>query len=67
MEAPPKIQLTITVTPGQPVQVTGPLVDKMLCYGLLEMARDVIQSYDPNAQQRLITVPRMKFGNGAPE
>ena len=67
MEAPPKIQLIITVTPGQPVQVTGPLPDKMLCYGMLEMARDVIQSYDPNAQQRLITVPRMKFGNGAPE
>ena len=65
MEAPPKIQLTITVTPGQPVQVTGPLPDKMLCYGMLEMARDVIQSYAPNAQQRLITVPRMKFGNGA--
>lgn len=39
------IVLTITLDPagGGAVKVSGPLQNQILCYGLLEMARDVIQ------------------------
>jgi hypothetical protein len=41
--------ITLTITwdgPGQPVQVSGPLQDKMLCYALLEMCKDSIRDFD---------------------
>ena len=49
-----KIVLTIECTPEQPgiplhVRVTGPLGDKLTCYGLLELARDKIREFQPPA------------------
>ena len=37
--------LTITVTLEGALNVNGPLQDKMLCYGLLEMAKDAIRAH----------------------
>ena len=37
---PPVLTITM-VGPGE-VQVTGPLTDRMLCYGMLEMAREIV-------------------------
>jgi hypothetical protein len=45
----PRFTLTISFSPGQPPQISGPLADKMLCYGMLEVARDVIKDYKPDA------------------
>jgi hypothetical protein len=43
----PEIQIVINFIQGQPVQVFGPLWDKVLCYGLLEVAKDAIRDYKP--------------------
>ena len=44
------IILTISLTP-QGVQVGGPINDKVLCLGLLELAKPAILNYNPNAIQ----------------
>ena len=57
---PPKgedghIVLTITLGPGGQINVNGPIHDKMMCYAMLEFAKDLIRDYKPSA----ITVPRL--------
>lgn len=42
--------LTITLTP-QGVKVEGPIHDKVLCMGLLELAKPAIYNYNPTAIQ----------------
>ena len=46
--------LTITLTDEGQVTVNGPLGEKVLCYGLLETARDVIQAYRADAQTKIV-------------
>ena len=41
-------QLVINVVNGQ-IQVTGPIHDKVLCYGLLEAAKDAIRDFKSDA------------------
>lgn len=43
--APPRAQLVITLAADGTVGVNGPIQDKILCYGLLECARDAINGY----------------------
>jgi hypothetical protein len=43
----PKAQLIITLTDQGQIEVNGPLSDKILCYGMLKFAENVIQSYEP--------------------
>lgn len=45
-----EIILTITMTP-QGIQVGGPINDKILCLGLLELAKPVILNYVPSQIQ----------------
>jgi len=40
-----EVTLTIRMIPGQQPQVTGPLANKILCYGMLEIARDAIKDF----------------------
>ena len=49
-----KVSLTINLMDDGQITVSGPIQDKVLSYGLLEMARDLIQHFDP--QQRVIPV-----------
>ena len=49
------IVLTITLSPGGQINVNGPIQDKVLCYGLLEFAKDLIRVY----QKPTIEVPRI--------
>lgn len=44
-EAPPAITLTVTLKPGGVIEVNGPLADEILCYGLLEKARQVVAEH----------------------
>jgi len=44
------IILTITLT-KEGIQVGGPIHDKVLCLGLLELAKPAILNYNPNAIQ----------------
>lgn len=42
-------ELKITLTPSGQVLVTGPIANKLLCYGMLGLARDVVRDFDPQA------------------
>lgn len=55
------IILTITMTP-QGIQVGGPINDKILCLGLLELAKPAILNYQPSAIQ---VVPGNALGTGS--
>ncbi len=41
----PQIELVIRVTPDGAINVSGPIHNKSLCYGLLECARDAIKEH----------------------
>lgn len=49
MPTTPDTHLTIILHPNGNVDVNGPLQDKILCYGLLEIAKDLIRNYKPGA------------------
>ena len=42
--------LTISLT-SQGIQVGGPINDKILCLGMMELAKQTIINYDPNKIQ----------------
>jgi hypothetical protein len=43
-----KQQLIITMLPNGSLHVEGPIEHKMLCYGMLGMAHDLIKDYVPS-------------------
>lgn len=42
-----KLEITMNVETGN-VNVSGPVENKGLCYGMLEMARDAIKDFKPS-------------------
>ncbi len=52
-----KITLVIEFIPDQPLRVTGPLQDKLLCFGMLELARQKIHEYKPSPIILAASVP----------
>jgi hypothetical protein len=48
-------QLTITLDEQGNVGINGPINNKVLCYGLLELAKDALRNYDPNKRVELAT------------
>jgi hypothetical protein len=62
------IQVIITMdeTTGQ-VNVNGPLANKFLIYGMLEMARDAIRDWNKSQESRIVpatTVPMVPRNGG---
>lgn len=61
-------KLTLTIEwdgPGTPVMVNGPIHDDMLCYALLEKAKDAIRAHQLTLQQqRIAVVPANGLPNG---
>jgi len=57
------ITLTISFEPGQPLEVSGPVHDKLFCYGLLEMARDAIQEH---AARQAAAAPSIQIASALP-
>lgn len=53
--APARFLLTIAWDgPGSPVTVTGPVADKMICYAMLEAAKDAVRGQGEPASAPLI-------------
>ena len=52
-----KAKLVILLLDSGKIEVNGPLHDKILCYGLLEIAKDVVKSCD--IQSKIMTTPIM--------
>lgn len=63
------ITLAITFDPqtGR-TKIDGPIHDKLLCYGLLEVGRQMIQTYNPRAAKDGIIPAKMPIigPNGRP-
>ena len=53
------IELLVQLLPNGSVQVTGPIGNRALCYGILEAAKDAIRNYVvPKDQPVIIPVTR---------
>ncbi len=58
-------KLTITLSPNGKVQVEGPVDQVMLCFGLLEVAKDVIRTHaQKQAESPIIPLHALLPGNG---
>lgn len=53
------VKLEIIVNDNNGITVNGPLTNKILCYGLLTAAQDVIRNFEPK-EQSLISVPEFQ-------
>lgn len=51
------LRMTIDVNDEGAVSVTGPLENQLICYGLLEVARDAIQTHVAKQQAAKIRPP----------
>ena len=49
--------LTIVLDPQGQIQVSGPLDNMLLCYGMLELAKVSIKDYATAKQQRVQVAP----------
>lgn len=54
------IELHIVLNDAGQVSVTGPLENRLLCYGLLEAAKEVIAAHQAQSQRRV--QPATHFG-----
>lgn len=51
------VRIVIEVKEGGQITVTGPLHDKVACYGLLGVATDIVRAHE--ATQRVVPAPPM--------
>ena len=49
-----EVKLVIVRLPNGSVEVSGPIGDKLLCYGLLEAAKDAIRHFVAENEQRIV-------------
>jgi hypothetical protein len=56
----PRAQMLITLMSDGQLAVQGPIQDKILCYGMMETARDIIAAHKPSA----IVSPIAQFDRG---
>lgn len=59
------LQLTVTLNPNGSVTVSGPLANKVLCYGMLEGAMDVVRSFTEKAAEQQKAEAEKAASNGA--
>ena len=62
-DAPPEVTMTITMRHSGEMAVSGPIQNKILCYGMLEIARQCIQDHG-KGDDPVIAVPRLRFNGG---
>lgn len=56
------IVLTIKLTEGKQVFVEGPINDIVLCYGLMEAAKDIIRKFNEKpVNSSPLTLPKIKL------
>ena len=58
-------KLTITMSPSGAISVTGPIDNGLLCFGLLEVAKDVVREHiKKKAESGIVPVQILLPGNG---
>lgn len=50
-------QLAITLDEAGAVNINGPLENRLLCYGLMEMAKEALQKHAAESAKQVIAVP----------
>lgn len=58
---PPVITLTITLDERRQLNIAGPIDDKILCFGMLECAKDAVRDHVARSQSAIVPPP-----NGPP-
>lgn len=58
------VRLTIELHPDNSVRVSGPITDKLLCFGMLEVAKQVIANARPPSKSPNRGNTRGAFGGG---
>jgi hypothetical protein len=48
------VQLVITLTDAGQCQVSGPIDNKLICFGALEMAKEAIQEYHKHKKNGIV-------------
>jgi hypothetical protein len=62
LDITPKIQLIITLDPtSRAVSVNGPIQDKLMCLGMIELAKAAIQSFDPSRVPTVVGATALPF------
>jgi len=64
MSASVPIQIIVTVLPSGQVQVAGPIEDKVLCLGLLEMAKATVVAYQPPQKPSIVPFANIPDNGG---
>lgn len=59
------VELIIRIVPGQGLQLQGPIEDKILCLGLMELAKVAIIQHNPEQRKPGVVIP-MTGGVGNP-
>lgn len=49
-----KKQLVITLLENGQVTISGPITDKILSYGMLEIGKELVRTYDPSKPSPLL-------------
>lgn len=57
MNEPKARQIVITMSPAGEVNISAPLADKLFCYGMLEVARQMVQDFKPEERSRIAAAP----------
>lgn len=57
-------RLIISLEPNGQVTVNGPIANKLLCYGLLEAAKDAIKEWKPAETNRIVVPQFVPPANG---
>jgi len=50
-------QLVIVLNADGTLGVNGPVENKMLVYGMLEMAKDAVRDFNKNSQKKIVELP----------
>ncbi len=53
-EEPKPIQLIITAMPDGKINLSGPITNRMLCYGLLKMAEEILYDFSKSQKVDLV-------------
>ena len=62
METNPK--LILELRPDGSLQISGPIGNKQLCYGMLEMGKDAVRDYNAEQSRRTISLMPNIFPKG---
>lgn len=60
-------KIVIELMPDGKVQVNGPLTQKILCLGMISLAKHIITTYDTEQQSRIAVPPPIDMNKFKPK